>query len=126
MKRALALMFFLVLVIALPGCSKKDKFTEEVYDAGYVAVEATDRFLRGEISADDAHDEVFYQGDIIDENCAPEDADNHFDDFMVSVDVTILSGDLFLYTCYGATRDDVIKSRNELAKNLGLKLYSDR
>jgi hypothetical protein len=136
--KSIAALFVLVLAMLLfvsfTGCDsspvKPEKTSDRVYGIGLRALEVADNFLDGKIDAKEAESSVLNARNEADKEVEQEKKALGVDnltqtdvwrDYYIAFDLSGLYYDLSNSKYESGSTADVLKSRNSLAKTLGVK-----
>ena len=122
---ALIVVFIILVSVFLSSCSKKAKISESVYNSAVLIVDIIDSYLEDEIEIEEAKFYIQIRLDDLNEHCAPDGTEEYYYDLSTSMKAISLQSTLLLYSMHASTRNDLIESRNELAKYIGERIISD-
>ena len=125
MKTRSIIAVLLALVVFLScGCGSKTKASDKAISVAKQAVEVADNYLDGKVSKDIAYDKLnsLYDEMSYVDNLTDSDP-NKTEDFYIQLDTLHLSTSVLLNDINNDSKsyDEVIKARNDLAEDAGLK-----
>ena len=125
MKKLITVFFIAFLVVFLCSCGGKPENTSDaMYQIGINALGLADKYINGEITADEAYERIEEFNKQADTQAEKNNLEEYKNDESISHRISMLSSEILFSKSGTAAMSDVMEERDKLAETLGKKRLS--